>query len=156
RTLTEQLIRQKRRSHGPRQDSDAGAALGSLNGQSLLACRKSIAESARLAKVRHDLRAVRIIKSENRRLSENIGGAEAGWMLWISLDLSRPALVTFDEKSCGVTAQRHGRREIECSAGDESVWLADIRQNLFRRRRLCRTTAHSCQRQGRTHQHQEL
>jgi hypothetical protein len=43
------------------------------------------------------LGAIRIVKIQNRRLGENIAGAETGGMIGIAFDLGRPAHVAFDE-----------------------------------------------------------
>ena len=56
-------------------------------------------ERANLAEVRDRLRAIGIVEAEDRRLREEVGGAEARRMIGVAFDLRRPALVALDEQA---------------------------------------------------------
>src|SRR5262249_35182743 len=52
----------------------------------------------RLTEVGDRLRPLRVVQAEDRRLRERVGGAEAGGVARVALDLGRPALVSLDEQ----------------------------------------------------------
>src|SRR3954471_24190004 len=57
------------------------------------------APTPRLATKRNSLRPVRIVKVENGRLHYRVGRTETGWMIGISFDLCRAALVALHQNT---------------------------------------------------------
>ena len=91
------------RHDGLADNAQAGAALLPLTRHGIADRGKGLVPGARLAKLRDRLRTVGIVERQDRGLAENIGGAAAGGMIGIALDLGRPAHVAFHQQTHGRT-----------------------------------------------------
>ena len=92
---------QRRRRDVLSQNAQAGALPGFQLVQSAAKGRQRLVPGPRPAAIRQGLRTVRIVQAEDGRLNEQVGGAEAGRMTGIALDLRRTALVALDENAGG-------------------------------------------------------
>ena len=106
-----------------------------------------------LAEVGQRLRAIGIVEAEDRRLREDVGGAEAARVQRVAFDLRRPALVALDQQAGGDAAERHRGREEQRLARDHLFGLPDVRDDLLRR--LTRAGGDAGQRHRRAHQLQK-
>ena len=137
------------------QNAQAGALPGFQLVQSAAEGRQCLVPGPRPAAIRQGLRTVRIVQAEDGRLNEQIGGAEAGRMTGIALDLRRTALVALDENAGGQPRQRHGRGEVQRLARHHRFRLPNVGHDLLARSRLCRAAVQPRQGQRRAHQQEE-
>src|SRR5262249_51229081 len=96
---------------GLRQNAYAGALVGALLSKRLTNRAERLLPGARLAETGHRLRAIGIVKGEDRRLMENARRAETGRVIGIAFDFSWSPLVAFDQQSDARAVQRHRRRK---------------------------------------------
>lgn len=96
-----ELLPQRRRDDGLRQDTQAGPAARvlPLPFQGPAEGSEALVPGARLAEVRDGLGAVGVVEAEDGRLVERVGGAEAGGVLGVALDLRRPTHVALDQEA---------------------------------------------------------
>ena len=79
------------------------------------------------------LRPIRVVEAEDGGLREDVGRAEAGRMLRISLDFGRSAHVALDQHRPRDASERDRARKKQRSAGHQILWLPDVRNDLLRR-----------------------
>ena len=95
-------------------------------------------ERANFAEVRERLRAIGIVETEDRRLREEVGGAEARRMIGVAFDLRRAALVALDQEADAGPGKRHRRRVEERLARNQLLGLPDVRNDALRSAGACR------------------
>ena len=82
---------------------------------------------------RDELRAIRVVKPEQRRLAEDVRRPQARRMSRVSFDLDRPAHLALDQHAAGETVDRHRRREEERPARDDFLGRLHVRNDRFGR-----------------------
>ena len=85
------------------EDAEAGALERLLRGQRGADGAEERRPRPDLAEVGDRARAIGIVEAENRRLREDVAGAEAAGMIRVAFDLRRPPLVAFDEQAAWQT-----------------------------------------------------
>src|SRR4029077_19275099 len=100
------------------------------------------------------LGAIGIVEIEDRRLREDVGGAEAGGVIGVALDLGWPPHVAFDQNRLRVAAKRNRAREEERATRNDVLGLFDVRNDFFGR--LLRAGRDARERERRGHELQEL
>ena len=120
-------------------------------------CRAHGADERRprenLSHVGERLHAIGIVEVEQRRLREDIGGAEAGRVRRVAFDLGRPSFVTLDEQAGRAAAERHRGCVEKRPARNDVLGLSGVRKNLLRG--LARAARHPRECERRSHQLQE-
>lgn len=154
RKQVSELRRERRRRDGSGQDPEAGALRCPVLFQLSHHGRRKRVPAARAAEVLHDLRAVRIVEIENRRLREAVGSAQAGGMLGIALHFDRPAHVALRQQAEAVAAKRHGGGVEQRPARNHFLGRLHIGHDLLGR--LPRAGGQARQGKGRAHQPEEV
>ena len=142
------------RSNNSGQDAEARSIVGlHLRCECLRAFHK---QRPRLdfAKFGHRLRAIRIVKIQDRSLREHIRGPKARRMIGVAFDLGRTTFVAFHQQTDRVCAKRH-RRGIELWLPEgHPIGLLDVRHDVLLRSAAAPGKARKCQRCR--HQLQEI
>ena len=143
---------QRRRDDGLGQDAQARALPRLFRLSSAL--RKAderLVPGPRLAEIGHGLRAVGIVEARTDAWPKQVGGAEAGRVLGVALDLGRPALVALDQQAGrrAAPAAWRWRRTAACPA--PSFRLPNVGHDLLAGR-LCRAAGQARQGQRGAHQ----
>src|SRR6267378_2230160 len=82
-------------------------------------------------KFRDRLRAIRIVKIQDRCLRKHVCRTKAGWMVGIAFDFGWSPLVAFHEQADRVRSKRHGRGIKLRLAESQSIGLLDVRHNIL-------------------------
>src|SRR5713101_9252 len=82
-----QLIGERGRRNGRRENADARALQGLLRAERAANCGEERLPGALVAHRHHALRAVGIVQAKNMGLRKNVGAAERRGMLVVALDL---------------------------------------------------------------------
>src|SRR5262249_38597409 len=100
------------------------------------------------------LRAIRVVEAEHGALRGDVGGAQAGGVSRIALDLGRAALVALDDDADAEAAERHRGGEEERLPEHDALRLLHVRDDALLG--LPRAGAHAGERQRRAHELQEV
>ena len=103
---------------------------------------------------RDQLRAIGVVKPQQRRLAEDVGRAQARRMSRVALDLDRPAHLALDQHAAGESVDRHRGSEKERPARDDFLGRLHVRNDRFGR--LIGTARDARQRQRRGRDLQEI
>src|SRR5919204_5356365 len=93
---------------------------------------------------------MRIEQREQFRLHENIAGAEACRMIWVTLNFCRMSFVCFDQDAPRVAAERQRTRIVERFAGNNLLGFLDVGHDVLRW--ISRAAARSRERNRRAHE----
>src|SRR5882762_7720013 len=124
----------RRRSDNPAQYTETGAVRAFHSSRDGLRAVHKQRPSLDFSKLRHRLRAIRVVKIQDRSLREHVRRANAGWMIGVAFDLRRPTFVALHEQANRIRAKRHrGGIKLRLAEG-HSIGLLDVRHDVLLRR----------------------
>ncbi len=136
------------------EEPESGAAMRPLAGERLTHRAQEGRPRTNLAEVRQRLGASGIVEIEDRRLREDVGGAQARRMERVPLDLGRPAFVALDEHAHAAAGARHRGGVEQRPPRHDLLGLTHVRNDQFGRLPGARRRAG--ERQRGAHQLEEL
>ncbi len=121
----------RRRSDNAGQDAETRAARGSRRCRNGLRTFHKQRPGLDFPELGDRLRAIRIVKIQDRSLREHVRRAKARRVIGIAFDLRRSPFVAFHKQTNRIRAKRH-RRGIELRlAESQSVGLLDVRHDVL-------------------------
>ncbi len=122
---------QRRRSDDTGQDAETRAAPAFHPGREGLRTFHKQRPGLDFPEFRHRLRAIRIVKIQDRGLREHVRCAKAGRMVGVTFDFRRPSLVAFHQQADRIRPKRHGRGIKLRLAEGHPIGLLDVRHHVL-------------------------
>ncbi len=120
-----QLPTKRRRHHGFGANSKPRSRGRGLRRQAGANRRDERAPRSNLTELDNRLRAIGVVKRQERGLRVEIGCAKASRMIGVALGLRGASLMAFDQEARRDAAESHGGREEQWTAGDYLLGFGD-------------------------------